>query len=348
MNTGCFASVVKMLCLVLLTVLCWTSAALAEAPGSIKGRVLDKETGEPLIGVNVLIQGTSLGTATDIDGRFHLPVVPAGTWTIKASCIGYAQSLHEVTLKSDSTFIVEFRLKAQAIQGEEVIVTVQARGQNDAINQQVTSDRIANIVSSARIQELPDANAAESIGRLPGVSLVRSGGEATQVTIRGLEPKYNSITINGVALPSTSSGDRSTDLSMISSTSLDGIEVYKTVTADMDAAVVGGVVNFDVRCAKPSSEDVPFLSLNVQGAYKDMVGSYGDYKYVASIEKRFFNDKFGLFAQGVAQKQNLFTLNKLANKYIRLPHVIYGGIILIEKKLRELKDSHYALADLPS
>ena len=140
---------------------------------------------------------------------------------------------------------------------------------------------------------------------MPGVSVVRNGCEATQVVIRGLEPKYNSITIAGVALPATSSSDRGSDLSMISSNSLEGIEVYKTVTPDMDAAAIGGTVNFDIRRAKSNVEGAPTFSFIAQGGYKGLVYSLGDYKFVASVEKRFFDDKFGVFVQGIVQRQNL-------------------------------------------
>jgi hypothetical protein len=137
--------------------------------------------------------------------------------------------------------------------------------------------------------------------------------------IRGLQPKYNSITIEGVQIPANDAGSISTngtntvissditpggravDLGMISSTSLEGIEVYKTVTADMDASAIGGVVNFDIRRAKSNPSGTASFSLLAQGAYNDLMTSYRDYKFVASIEKRFFNDNFGVFVQGIAQ-----------------------------------------------
>ena len=78
-----------------------------------------------------------------------------------------------------------------AIEGEIAIVTAQAFGQRAAINQQLASNSVVNIVSAEKIEELPDATAAEAIGRLPGVSLKRSSGEANKVVIRGLSPKYN-------------------------------------------------------------------------------------------------------------------------------------------------------------
>ena len=82
-------------------------------------------------------------------------------------------------------------LNYTTIEGEEVTVTAQARGKMDAINKQLNSSSIVNIVSADRIQELPDAKAAESVARVPGVSIKREGGEGNKVVIRGVSPKYN-------------------------------------------------------------------------------------------------------------------------------------------------------------
>ncbi len=143
------------------------------------------------------------------------------------------------------------------------------------------------MVSAARIQELPDANAAESLGRLPGISVVRSGGEADEVVIRGMAPKYNRVLINGVELTSSDPNNQSVNLSMISSNMLAGMEVKKTVTADMDANVIGGVVNLELREAKVEVPGVPQYSFLVQGGYNALSNAYNklnNYKYVGSIE----------------------------------------------------------------
>ena len=97
---------------------------------------------------------------------------------------------------------------------------------------------------------MPDANAAESVGRLPGISILREGGEGNKVVIRGLSPKYNKIMIDGIEVASTDEGDRSTNISMISPYSLEGIEVMKAATADQDADYIGGAVNFKIRTAE--------------------------------------------------------------------------------------------------
>ncbi len=77
---------------------------------------------------------------------------------------------------------------------------------------------------------------------LPGVAIQRDAGEATKVVVRGLSPKFNSVTINGVRIPATDPSDRSVDLSMISQDILAGIEVFKALTPDMDADAIGGTI----------------------------------------------------------------------------------------------------------
>ena len=73
----------KITCMLLLVFLFSFYPLFAQGSGSIKGRVLDNENGEPLIGANVVIQRTSLGVASDADGKFYLPFIPIGKWTVK-------------------------------------------------------------------------------------------------------------------------------------------------------------------------------------------------------------------------------------------------------------------------
>jgi len=316
--------------LFVILIVLFSSQALWSATGRIEGKVTDATTGEALFGANVILTGTSLGSATDMDGKYFIPNVSAGTYTLKASYIGYKSDTIKIVLKEDERLVLNIKLEPVGVSAKEVVVTAQASGQNAAINQQLSSKNIVDVVSSARIQELPDANAAESVGRLPGISLVRNGGEATQVVIRGLQPQYNMITIDGVPIPANDAGSisssgayatptntpggRAVDLSMISSNSLEGIEVYKTVTPDMDAAVLGGTVNFSLREAKRNPSGVPSVSLLAQGAYNNLMNTYNDYKFVASVEQRFFNDRLGVFVQGIAQRQNL-TSDQLGGSY---------------------------------
>ena len=295
-----------------------SSAALAAESGTVQGYVRDVQTHEPLPGANVLILGTTMGASTGLNGNFVIPTVPSGSYMIRATYVGYETKEMSLNVKSNATVTINFYLEAVGVKGKEVVVTAQASGQSAAINQQLASNQIVSVVSAARIQELPDANAAESVGRLPGVSVLRSGGEGYEVVVRGLQPKYNDITIDGIQMASSNPDDRSTDLSMISSNMLEGIQVAKTVTPDMDANVIGGTVDFELREAQVNKPGVPVYGLLVQGGYNNLPDAYNklnNYKYVGSVEDRFLNERLGIFAQLDVERRNLSS-NEMGASYI--------------------------------
>ena len=216
---------------------------------TLTGTVKDSSNGNALVGANVFISGTSLGAAATDDGLFTINNIKPGSYKVKGSYIGYKSKEIEIELAEAKKYEQDFFLEYTTIEGQTVVVMSQAKGQMDAINRQLKAKSIKNIVSSDRIQELPDANAAETVARIPGVSIRREGGEGNKVVIRGLSPKYNKITVNGTNLPATDEDDRSTDLSMVSQYMLDGIEVTKAGTPDQEADALGGTINFKLRKA---------------------------------------------------------------------------------------------------
>lgn len=258
--------------------------------GTVSGTVKEEGTGEELIGANVVIKGTLKGVSVDVEGEFNIRNIDAGPQILVVSYLGFQTKEIPIEIVDGENVVVEITLLPQGVVGEEVTITAQARGQVAAINQQLSSNTISNIVAKDRIEELPDVNAAESIGRLPGISLQRSGGEANKVVIRGLSPKYNTVTVNGVRLPSTDTQNRSVDLSLVSSNMLDGIEVTKAITPDKDADAIGGTIDLKIRNASEGlSADFQF-----QGGYTALQSTYNNYKFAGSIGNRFLNSKLGV------------------------------------------------------
>ncbi len=283
--------------IILLALFFSTSLAHAQSV-SISGVVRDAQDGGTLIGANVILVGTSLGAATNESGRYIIPNVKAGTYIIRAGYIGYSPVSDTLIVSGEADIEKDFTLSYTTLEGEEILVTAQARGQMDAINRQLAEKSLVNIVSSDRIEELPDANAAESVARIPGITVQREGGEGNKVVVRGLSPKYNAISVNGVRLAATDSSDRSTDLSMVSQYMLAGIEVTKAGTPDQDADVLGGTVNFKLKKAEPEFN----VNALAQGMYNDLRQSYKDYKLVLNVSNRFFNDRLG--ALGLIDLEN--------------------------------------------
>lgn len=265
--------------------------ATAANNGTIKGKVFDKVTNDLLPGASILVKGTSIGAATDLNGNFIIHNVPSGQQALIVSYVGYVSATVDVNVVEDGTLEENVGLDATALQGQTVVVTAQAQGQMQAINQQLSSNTIVNVVSASKIQELPDFNAAEAIGRLPGISTLRSSGEATQIVIRGIAPQYNLVSIDGISLGATNKYNRAVDLTMITPYMLQSIEVYKALTPDMNGDAIGGAVNMQLREA-PSGLHTDLM---YQAGYIAKDNNYGNYKALASGSDRFFDDKLGVY-----------------------------------------------------
>ena len=272
---------------------------IALSQASLKGTITDAANTETLIGVNIVVLGTSLGAATDIEGQFRIVGIPARMLNIKISCIGYEPQAKEIDFSKTNDVVLNVQMKPQVIQGEEVVVTAQMRGQIAAINQQITSNRIVSVVSEEKIQELPDANAAEAIGRLPGVSIIRVGGEASGIVMRGLSSKFSNITIDGVKIPPTDPNSRDVDLSIMSQGALSGIELYKTLTPDQDADAIAGGINMVTRKA-PSER---LIRTDLKGSYNNLMKSPKQYDFSFRYGERFFDDLIGFQLQGNTERK---------------------------------------------
>jgi TonB-dependent receptor len=259
----------------------------------VTGRVTDGKTGESLPGASIMIEGTVTGTVTGLDGDYSI-LVSGGETVLIFSFLGYIDQ--KITVGDQQ--IINVRLEENVTAIDEVIVTTQAKGQIGARQQQINSSTIKNVVAPDRLQENPDANAVEAIGRLPGISVIRSGGEGSQIVIRGLEPRYTNITLEGVEMPASSNSNRGTNIGGISQYILQGVEVYKAITPDMEANAVGGTVNLKLQ-ETPSG-----LHYNVmaQGGYNDLNNYYGNYKFLGDISDRFLNDKLGIFFSANAER----------------------------------------------
>lgn len=260
------------------------------AQGLLRGIVMDSTANEALIGTNVLVKGTALGAVADREGRYRITGVSDGPHVLRFTYIGYLTKEVPITIVGGEEMIVNVQLAPDVLEGEEVVITAQARGQIAAINQQLTSNTIINVISEEKIKELPDANAAEAIGRLPGVSITRSGGEANKVILRGMSAKFTSITIDGIRMAATDANERGVDLSTVSQGSLAGIELFKALTPDKDAEAIAGSVNLVTRKA-PSER---LVRLESKGAYGRMNKNFGQYDFQLRFGERFFDDILGV------------------------------------------------------
>jgi len=272
----------------LLALLLFPTVAAGQAV--LKGVVTDSLLNEPLIGANVFFPGTALGGVTDREGKYVIQRPPIGRHLLRISYVGFKSREIQVDVAAEGTTTVNARLSPDVIEGAEVVVTGQMRGQVAAINQQITSNTIINVISEEKIKELPDANAAEAIGRLPGVSIIRSGGEANKVILRGMSDKFTSFTIDGIRIPPTDADTRGVDLSMFSQGTLAGVELFKALTPDKDADAIAGSINLVTRKA-PATRSI---RLDAKNAYGRLNKYFGQYDFNGKYGERFFDDILGV------------------------------------------------------
>lgn len=244
--------------------------------GSITGKVLDAKTSEPIIGANVVIEGTTVGAATDLEGGFRINSVKPGTYTIVVSFITYkTQTLTDVVVESGKVTSLEIPLPEEVAELAEVVVTAKREINTDA--NLIKSIREAKLVvsgiSAEQITRLPDRDAAQVMQRVPGVTIV----DNRFVIVRGVPERYNQVMINGAIAPSTEIDRRSFSFDLIGSGAIDQMLIYKSATPEMAGDFAGGLIQ--VVTKQPTNE--PFTQVGVNFGYRtnmtgqDFISSQG-------------------------------------------------------------------------
>jgi len=156
-NKNCFT-------ILMLLIIFFLSNVFAQTTGKISGRVISDETGEPLIGANIIIESTHMGAATDSEGEFFVINVPSGTYNVIASMMGYGSiKMENIRVSVNSTSNLDFELSTDVIEGEVVTVTAD----QITIKKDITSS-IRNI-SSKDIETLPVDDISQIVELQPGV-----------------------------------------------------------------------------------------------------------------------------------------------------------------------------------
>lgn len=141
-----------------------TAASLSPATwGTVAGRVTDLDTGEPLVGVNIIIEGTDLGAATGEDGRYLIIRMAPGKYRLQASMIGYQRQVQEnIVVRADLRATVDFQLEQGAVQGEPVVVKGKRGLQKD-----ITAT--TRFVDAERMEVLPIQSFLDVVELQPGI-----------------------------------------------------------------------------------------------------------------------------------------------------------------------------------
>ena len=221
----------------LLLALLWVPHAVASAVadksaagsnGSVSGTIKDT-AGALLPGAQIVLQPAVTTVTSDERGAYLIQNIKPGSYTVTISYIGFTTSTTTITVTGGQTTPLDVVLSVGSA-SQSVEVSANVEGDAAAINEQRVSDNILDVQTDTQIQSLPNANIADAIGRMPGVTLQRNEGEGQYVQIRGTEPRLSNTTIDGVIVPGPDPEVRQVDLDTIPADLVGSVAINKTLS----------------------------------------------------------------------------------------------------------------------
>ena len=259
-----------------------SKAPAQQGSGTIQGHATDPDHAA-LQGARVELQPIGLTAVSDDQGRFTLPGVPAGDYTLSVSYIGFSPFSGPVTVTAGQVVRTEASLGLGSVTQEIIVRGERESGELEAINRERTADNIIEVLPSEVITSLPNTNVADALGRLPGLSLERDEGEGKYIQIRGTEPRLSNVTINGVHVSSPERDVRNVKLDIIPADLVESIQVSKTLSANQDGDAIGGSVDLETR----SADDRPFYTVTGLYGYTPIINGRSLTEYDGTFSQRF-------------------------------------------------------------
>lgn len=240
--------------------------------GILKGKVVDSETGEEMLGTNVyLTNDVQTGTITDLFGNFQMSLAP-GTYSISTSFVSYHTMVTEnVEVKEGeiTEILVELVLESTAL--TTVVIDAKVDKSNDVA---VVADRKKSVVvldgiGGQEISRSGASNAGDAVKQVTGASI--EGGK--YMVVRGLGDRYSITQLNGVTLPSTDPYRNSASLDLIPSFMLENVMTSKTFSPDQPGNFTGGNLNIKTK----SYPEKFFLNFGVSASYNTLSSFKNDF-----------------------------------------------------------------------
>ena len=214
--------------------------------GTIRGSIIDDETGEPLFSVTVVIKGTTIGAITDFDGRFEISADP-GVYDLQVSFVSYAtMTISDLEVaEGEVTVINQLRMLEDVEELEAVVVSAEVIKTSEAalLTVKRKSAIMMDGISAASFRKIGDSDAAGAAKRITGVSI--EGGK--YIYVRGLGDRYTKTMLNVVDIPGLDPDRNSLQIDIFPTNLLNNMVILKTATADNPADFTGGLANIETK-----------------------------------------------------------------------------------------------------
>lgn len=218
---------------------------LSYAQGFLRGKIIDGETGEGLIGATVMNQSTGTGAAADFDGNYSLSL-SAGTHTVIFQFVSYqTQTVSDVVIKEGEVTKLDVTLSSSSTELEEVIVTAEAARNTESalLLVQKKSTNLVDGISTQTFTKLGDNDLGVAMKRVTGVSV--QGGK--YVYVRGLGDRYTKTTLNGMSIPGLDPDNNAVQIDIFPTNTIENVMVYKTFSPNLPGDFTGGLVDVEQK-----------------------------------------------------------------------------------------------------
>lgn len=259
--------------------------------GRIAGTVLDKQTNEPLIGANIIVEGTAFGAATNLNGEYLISQVASGNYTIQASYIGYQKvTITGINVTSGLTTDINFELQPSEFATGEVVIVAQ----KPLIEKSATN--AIRVISTDDLNTLPTRDLASIIALQPGV--VRLNGDTF---IRGSRADETGYTVEGADVKDILNRDGGSLVSVTPDAVQEIVVQAGGYTAQFGNANAG-IISQDFKTGSEQYHASGRFETDNFGNYpgEEFLGtySYGYTNYVLTFSGPVFSNKLKLFVSG--------------------------------------------------
>jgi TonB-dependent receptor len=262
--------------------------------GDLTGRVTDSSSGRALPNATVRIEPLGRTVLADRSGEFRVADLPAGSYQLVVTSVGFRDATQTLDVPATGAVAHTFALLGTGV--EEITVTGFRLSLATALQDKKSSAVIKDSITADDAGKLPDQNAAEALRRLPGVSTTTDQGEGRYVTVRGIDPGLNNVTLDNQVLGTPEPNDRRIALDTVPANLLAKLEVVKSVTPDMDGNAIGGSINI-VTPSAFDEEDGHFASASIDYGYYDLNGE-NPFGGALAWGQTFGDDRWGIVLSG--------------------------------------------------
>lgn len=253
---------------------CGTEQVSGQSVGGLRGTVTDSDFQAPINGAQVNIMEAGVSGSTDESGRFVVPGLPPGKYTLAITREGYGRKLvYDVLVSAGSIRDVQVEMVSDVVELDDFVVSSDDLISNDATNLldvRLNSTSFVDSLGADFISKVGGSDVGDVLKRIVGTSVA----DSRYVVVRGLSDRYNTVVLNGLRIPSSDPDKRAVNVDIFPSSIVKELANTKTFSPDISGESTGGSINIITK----SSPDKPFVNGSLSIGYNTQ--STGNSRFV--------------------------------------------------------------------